>query len=176
MVSFGLLLDVVAERIIMKCPFCGHQEDKVLESRSIKDGEATRRRRECIGCGRRYTTFEEIEELRVMVVKSDGRRELFDRGKVLRGMMVACEKRPVQMGTLESAAEGIERAVYETGEREIQSQRIGEMVADALRTVDQVAYVRFASVYRQFEDVGQFKEIVDVLGGRGGRRGSRNAS
>jgi len=160
----------------MKCPFCGHQEDKVLDSRGVKDGEAIRRRRECIGCGRRYTTFEEIEELRVMVVKNDGRREPFDRTKVLRGMIVACEKRPVAMETLEAAADEIERSVYDLGEREIESQRIGEMVVDSLRKVDQVAYVRFASVYRQFEDVGQFKEIVDVLDGRGGRRGSRKAS
>lgn len=155
----------------MKCPFCGHLDDKVLESRSAKDGEAIRRRRECLGCGRRFTTFEEIEELRVMVVKRDGRREPFDRDKVLRGMIVACEKRPVAMDTLESAVDVIERAVYESGKREIDSEEIGEMVVQALRKVDKVAYVRFASVYRQFEDVGQFKEIVDVLDK--GRRRSR---
>jgi transcriptional repressor NrdR len=108
--------------------------------------------------------------MRVMVVKKDGRREPFDRDKILRGMIVACEKRPVAMDTLESAADAIERSLYEGGEREIDSEAIGEMVVEALRKVDQVAYVRFASVYRQFEDVGQFREIVDVLGS-GRRRG-----
>ena len=153
----------------MKCPFCGYQDDKVLESRTARDGEAIRRRRECLKCARRFTTFEEIEELRVMVVKRDGRREPFDRDKVLRGMIVACEKRPVAMDTLESAADEIERAVYDTTGHEIESEAIGDMVVQALRKVDKVAYVRFASVYRQFEDVGQFKEIVEVLD-RGMRR------
>lgn len=157
----------------MKCPFCGHHDDKVLESRTARDGEAIRRRRECLSCARRFTTFEEIEELRVMVVKKDGRREPFDRDKVIRGMIVACEKRPVGMDTLESAADQIERAVYDSGSHEIESEAIGEMVADALRKVDKVAYVRFASVYRQFEDVGQFREIVDVLGGRRRSKTSR---
>lgn len=158
----------------MKCPFCGHQDDKVLESRTIREGEAIRRRRECLGCGRRFSTFEELEELRAMVVKRDGRREPFDRSKVLRGMVVACEKRPIPMERLESAVDTIERAVYDRGDLEIASSDIGEMVADELRKVDKVAYVRFASVYRQFEDVGQFKEIVDVLGGRG-RRSTRKS-
>ena len=150
----------------MKCPFCGDQNDRVLESRPIRDGEAIRRRRECLGCGRRYSTFEEIEERRVMVVKRDGRREPFDRAKVLRGMTVACEKRPVPTETLNAAVDRIERTVYDRGELEIESSEIGEMVMEELRHIDQVAYVRFASVYRQFEDVGQFKEIVEVLGGR----------
>ena len=153
-------------RCLMKCPFCGDQNDRVLESRPIRDGEAIRRRRECLGCGRRYSTFEEIEERRVMVVKRDGRREPFDRAKVLRGMTVACEKRPVPTETLNAAVDRIERTVYDRGELEIESSEIGEMVMEELRHIDQVAYVRFASVYRQFEDVGQFKEIVDVLGGR----------
>lgn len=150
----------------MKCPFCGDQNDRVLESRPIREGEAIRRRRECLGCGRRYSTFEEIEERRVMVVKRDGRREPFDRAKVLRGMTVACEKRPVPTETLNAAVDRIERTVYDRGELEIESREIGEMVMEELRHIDQVAYVRFASVYRQFEDVGQFKEIVDVLDGR----------
>ena len=154
----------------MKCPFCGFQEDKVLESRSAKDGAAIRRRRECLSCGRRFTTSEEVKDMRAMVVKRDGRRELFDRGKVLRGMLVACEKRPVPTETLEAAADEIERKVFDVGEREIESQVIGEMVVESLRKIDQVAYVRFASVYRQFEDIGQFREIVDVLGRRGRRR------
>ena len=160
---------------IMKCPFCDFHEDKVLESRAVKGGEAIKRRRECLSCARRFTTYEQIEELRVMVVKKDGRSEPFDRNKILKGMTVACEKRPVGVEMLESLADDIERDVYDSGLREIDSTRIGEMVAEALRKVDQVAYVRFASVYRQFEDVGQFKEIVDVLGGRG-KRGSRKAS
>lgn len=150
----------------MKCPFCDHKDDKVLDSRTVKAGEAIRRRRECLGCGRRYTTFEQIEDMRVMVVKRDLRREPFDRNKVLKGLVVACEKRPVAMGTLEGIADDIERAVYDRGASEIESGVIGEMVSDALRKVDQVAYVRFASVYRQFEDIGQFKEIIDNLGNR----------
>ena len=154
----------------MKCPFCGHQDDKVLESRTAKSGEAIKRRRECLACSRRFTTYEQIEELQVMVVKRDGRREPFDRTKVLRGMIVACEKRPVGMDVLESITDDIERTVYDAGVREIESEQIGELVADALRSVDQVAYVRFASVYRQFEDVGQFKEIIDILGGSRSRR------
>lgn len=158
----------------MKCPFCGDQDDRVLESRAIRDGEAIRRRRECLGCGRRYSTFEEIEELRVMVVKSDGRREPFDRAKVLRGMTVACEKRPVPTETLNAAVDRVERAVQDRGEPEIESEEIGAMVMEELRSIDPVAYVRFASVYRQFEDVGQFKEIIDVLGGRG-RRSARKS-
>ena len=157
----------------MKCPFCGHQDDKVLESRSAQEGEAIRRRRECLSCARRFTTYEQVEDMRVMVVKRDGRRELFDRGKVLRGMMVACEKRPVATDVLQGMADEIERAVYDLGAREIESSQIGEMVADALRKVDQVAFVRFASVYWQFENVEQFKELVEVLGGRRKRRGAK---
>lgn len=154
----------------MICPYCGHQDDKVLESRPLRGGEAIKRRRECLACGRRFTTYEEIEQLRVMVVKRDGSREPFDRSKVLKGMIVACEKRPIGMDTLEKITDDIERAVYNAGVREIESSQIGEMVVKALRKVDQVAYVRFASVYRKFEDVGQFKEIVDVLGRRGRKR------
>ena len=150
----------------MKCPFCAHEDDKVLESRSVRTGEATKRRRECLKCQRRFTTYEQVEELAVMVVKRDGRRERFDRGKILKGMTVACEKRPVATDVLESITDDIERSVYDAAEREIESSRIGEMVAEALRNVDQVAYVRFASVYWQFEDVKQFREIVDSLRGR----------
>ena len=164
MLNFLVLLNVVPERLLMKCPFCGHQDDKVLHSRAVRDGEAMRRRRECLACGRRFTTFEQIEELRIMVVKRDGRREPFDRTKILRGMIVACEKRPVPMDMLESIADNIERSVYDANASEIESEEIGEMDSEALRKVDQVAYLRFASVYRQFEDIGQFKEIVDGLG------------
>ena len=139
------------------------QDDKVLDSRTIRNDEAIKRRRECLACGRRFTTYEEIEELRVMVVKRDARREPFDRGKVLGGMITACEKRPVGMETLETIADEVEREVANLGVVEIESKQIGEMVTEALRKVDPVAYVRFASVYRQFEDVGQFKDIVRRL-------------
>jgi len=147
----------------MKCPYCGHTNDKVLDSRSIREGEAIYRRRECLGCGRRFTTNEQIEDIRLTVVKKDQRREPFDRSKIIRGMVTASEKRPVGLVQLESAVEEIERALYNRGDKEISSSEIGEMVIEKLRQVDQVAYVRFASVYRQFEDVTQFKEILEVL-------------
>jgi len=153
----------------MKCPFCGCLDDKVLHSRSIKDGEAIRRRRECTACTRRFTTFEQIEQVRVMVAKRDGRRESFDRSKVLRSLTVACEKRPVPTDVLEAITDRVEREIIDMGVAEVESARIGEMVVEELRKVDQVAYVRFASVYRQFEDVGQFKEIVEGLGKRSRR-------
>lgn len=147
----------------MKCPYCGHLEDRVLDSRPIRDGEAIKRRRECLACGRRFTTFEEIEELKLMVVKNDGRREPFDRNKVLRGMQVACEKRPISTDALEEIANDIEQALINRGEREVRSAEIGEMVMERLKQLDQVAYVRFASVYRQFEDATQFRELVNML-------------
>ncbi|MGI6294593.1 MAG: transcriptional regulator NrdR [Armatimonadota bacterium] len=148
----------------MKCPFCGCFEDKVLDSRSVKEGEAVRRRRECVACKRRYTTYEQIEELRIFVVKRDGRREPFDRAKVLRGLTVACEKRPVAMDILEAIVDRIECEIVDSGAAEIDSMRIGEMAMQELKKVDQIAYVRFASVYRQFEDLGQFRKIIDGLG------------
>ncbi len=148
----------------MKCPFCACQEDRVLESRVVQEGDAIRRRRECTTCERRFTTYEQVEEMRVMVVKKDGRRESFDRGKILTGMIIACRKRPVAMETLQSVVEDIERRVFDLGPGELASERIGAMVADELRALDQVAYVRFASVYRQFEDVGQFSEIIQEVG------------
>jgi len=147
----------------MKCPFCGFQEDRVLDSRSVRDGEAIKRRRECLNCARRFTTYEEIEEMRILVVKKDQRREPFERAKLLRGMRAACEKRPVSAEELESVADEIERSVYNSGRREISSAEIGETVMERLRRLDRVAFVRFASVYREFEDVTQFKEIIDVL-------------
>lgn len=135
----------------------------MLDSRPIRDGEAIKRRRECLACGRRFTTFEEIEELKLMVVKNDGRREPFDRNKVLRGMQVACEKRPISIDALEEIANDIEQALINRGEREVRSAEIGEMVMERLKQLDQVAYVRFASVYRQFEDATQFRELVNML-------------
>lgn len=147
----------------MKCPYCGHKDDKVLDSRSVREGEGIRRRRECLECARRFTTYEEIEEVRLVVVKKDERREPFDRSKILKGMVTACEKRPVSVAQLEAAVDEIERALYNRGVKEIRSVEIGDMVIRKLRGLDQVAYIRFASVYRQFEDVTQFKELVEVL-------------
>lgn len=147
----------------MKCPYCGHKDDKVLDSRSIREGEGIRRRRECLACGRRFTTYEEIEEMRLTVVKKDERREPFDRSKIFRGMLTACEKRPVSVAQLEAAVDEIERSLYNRGDKEVRSVEIGDMVIEKLRRMDQVAYIRFASVYRQFEDVTQFKELVEVL-------------
>ncbi|MHB0912460.1 MAG: transcriptional regulator NrdR [Armatimonadota bacterium] len=147
----------------MKCPYCGHKDDKVLDSRSVREGEEIRRRRECLECGRRYTTYEQIEDMRLMVVKKDRRREAFDRSKILKGMITACEKRPVSLPQLDAAVNEIERILYNRGEKEVESSEIGDLVAVRLHELDQVAYVRFASVYRQFEDVTQFREIVDIL-------------
>lgn len=147
----------------MKCPYCGHKDDKVLDSRSTREGEGIRRRRECLACARRFTTYEEIEEMRLTVVKKDERREPFDRSKIFKGMLTACEKRPVSIAQLEASVDDIERALYNRGDKEVRSVEIGDMVIEKLRRLDQVAYIRFASVYRQFEDVTQFKELVDVL-------------
>jgi transcriptional repressor NrdR len=147
----------------MKCPFCGYLEDKVLDSRSTREGEGIRRRRECLKCTRRFTTYEQVEDIPLMVVKKDLRRQPFDRSKVLKGMITACEKRPVSLALLEDAADEIERALHSSSEREVSSGEIGEMVIRKLKELDQVAYIRFASVYRQFEDVTQFKELVEVL-------------
>lgn len=147
----------------MRCPFCGSKEDKVLDSRESQEGETVRRRRECKDCGRRFTTFEQIEEMTLYVVKKDGRRELFERRKVLEGMRLACKGRPVSQKLLEDTAEDLERMLYNRLEREVHADEIGQMVMDRLRSLDQVAYVRFASVYKQFEDAAQFREIVTLL-------------
>jgi transcriptional repressor NrdR len=147
----------------MTCPFCGSREDKVLDSREASDGATIRRRRECKGCGRRFTTFEQIEEVVVYVVKRNGRREPFSREKVLRGLQLSCTGRPVSQVALEDTAADIERMVFNRLEREVPSVEIGEMVMERLRSLDQVAFVRFASVYRQFEDATEFKEIVNML-------------
>jgi transcriptional repressor NrdR len=138
-----------------------------LDSRTTREGEGIRRRRECLQCNRRFTTYEQIEDIRLTVVKKDQRREPFDRTKILNGMLTACEKRPVSVEELELAADEIERVLYNKGDKEVASSEIGDMVIDKLRDFDQVAYIRFASVYRQFEDVTQFKEIVEVLDGTG---------
>ena len=148
----------------MTCPFCGHPDHKVVDSRTSADGQAIRRRRECLSCGKRFTTYEHLEEQRLMVIKKDGRREPFDRNKLLAGFVKACEKRPVSMDQLEDLADEIERDLSRTFEHEVPSQEIGERVMRRLHDVDPVAYVRFASVYREFKDVEQFmRELKDVL-------------
>ncbi len=148
----------------MKCPFCGHQEDKVVDSRASSDGVAIRRRRECLGCGKRFTTYEHVEEQPLMIIKKDGRREPFDRHKLLAGLVKACEKRPVSMDDLEQLVDELERELSQQFEREVPSREIGERVMKKLHALDPVAYVRFASVYREFKDVEQFmRELKDLL-------------
>jgi transcriptional repressor NrdR len=148
----------------MKCPFCGHAENKVIDSRISKDGKAIRRRRECLGCQRRFTTYEFVEDILPMVVKKDGRRETFDRMKIRNGVMKACEKRPISMESMEKIVENVEQACQEFQGEEIPSTVIGEKVMNELKALDGVAYVRFASVYRQFRDVGEFMtELKDLL-------------
>ncbi len=148
----------------MKCPFCGHLEDKVVDSREAKDGDAIRRRRECLRCRRRFTTYEHIEDVLPVVVKKDGRREMFDRNKILGGLKKACEKRPVGMDVLEEIATRIEKKAQESGEKEISSSMIGEEVMRELQSLDEVAYVRFASVYREFKGINEFMdELKDLL-------------
>jgi transcriptional repressor NrdR len=147
----------------MRCPACGHEESKVVDSRTARDGAAIRRRRECLQCGRRFTTYERAEDELPLVVKKDGRREPFDRHKVIAGMRRACEKRPVPLAVLERTGDQLERMLVESGEREIESRRVGEWVMDRLREIDGVAYVRFASVYREFKDVGEFFEALRAM-------------
>ncbi|HET8761154.1 MAG TPA: transcriptional regulator NrdR [Nitrospiria bacterium] len=147
----------------MRCPFCAEQEDRVVDSRVNRDGLMIRRRRECLGCQRRYTTYERVEEILPAVVKKDGRREPFDRAKILHGLKKACEKRPVPVSVLEDIADRVEKRVQEMGEAEVASRVIGEEVMAQLHQVDQVAYVRFASVYREFKDVTQFLDELTTL-------------
>lgn len=159
----------------MKCPYCGAQDkDHVLDSRPVREGEAIKRRRECDSCKGRFTTFEEIEELRLMVVKKNERgREPFDRHKLRGAIETACKKRPVSDEQISSVVEEIERLLYSRQDKEVSTEEIGELVMDRLRSLDQVAYVRFASVYRQFEDAQQFRLIVDRLSPRRTARGSK---
>jgi len=142
----------------MRCPHCGYREDKVVDSRATQEESAIRRRRECLKCGKRFTTYEYVEEVSLMVIKKDGRREPFDRKKMLSGMIKACEKRPVSMEKMEEIATQVERAIQKKSDREVSASKIGELVMEKLKQLDDVAYVRFASVYRQFKDVGQFME------------------
>jgi transcriptional repressor NrdR len=147
----------------VKCPFCDEIEDKVVDSRMAKEGEVIRRRRECLGCKRRYTTYERVEEILPVVVKKDGRREPFDRTKILAGLKKACEKRPISTATIEAVTDQIEKRIQEMGESEIESRVVGEEVMKELHQLDQVAYVRFASVYREFKDIDQFMDELKSL-------------
>jgi transcriptional repressor NrdR len=153
----------------MRCPYCAHLEDKVVDSREAGEGQATRRRRECLGCGRRFTTNERIEEILPSVVKKDGRREPFDRKKILEGLTRACQKRPVSASQIEALIAAVERQVQELGEKEVPSRVVGEAVMARLRDLDPVAFVRFASVYRSFEDVGDFMSELEGLAAKKGK-------
>ncbi len=147
----------------MKCVFCGYEDSKVLDSRPVEDGKAIRRRRECLQCGKRFTTYERVEELPLIVVKNDNRREVFDSNKILNGLIKACDKRSVPLSVLEAMVSDIERDLRNSLDREISSKLIGEKVMEHLRGVDQVAYVRFASVYRNFEDISTFIDEIRKL-------------
>lgn len=149
----------------MKCPFCGYKEDKVVDSRATAEESAIRRRRECLKCGKRFTTYEYVEDISLLVIKKDGRREAFDRKKVLAGIIRACEKRPISVEKMEDIVTQVERSIQKKSDREVLATKIGELVMEKLKLIDDVAYVRFASVYRQFKDVGQFMvELKDILG------------
>ncbi len=147
----------------MKCPFCNHLESKVVDSRPTDENSAIRRRRECMICAKRFTTYEKYEQLPIFVIKKDGRRELFDANKIMNGLLKACEKRPVPIKDLEVLTETIERQMYNSLEQEITSQWIGQMVMQGLKDLDEVAYVRFASVYRQFKDINTFMEELSKI-------------
>ena len=147
----------------MRCPYCENEDSKVIDSRHTEDGKAIRRRRECEKCGRRFTTYEKVEEMIMMVVKKDGSRQAFDRNKLLNGIIRACEKRPVSIADMEKIVDDIERGLNNMMEKEVDSNFIGELVMDQLKDLDEVAYVRFASVYRQFTDVNTFVQEVEKL-------------
>jgi transcriptional repressor NrdR len=152
----------------MTCPFCSHKQDRVIDSRESKEGDVIRRRRECLKCARRFTTYERSDEIPYMVVKRDGRREKFDRQKVLEGLLKACEKRPVPMPKLAEVVDEVESILADSSEREISTTEVGELLMRRLRTLDKIAYVRFASVYRDFQDVEAFLvELKDLLQRRG---------
>jgi transcriptional repressor NrdR len=148
----------------MKCPYCAHLGDKVVDSRESKEGEVIRRRRECLNCGRRFTSYERIDEIPYMVVKKDGTRERFERQKLIAGLLKACEKRPVSIGAVEGVADRVETMLQDRPEKEIPTAEIGAFVMQELKRLDKVAYVRFASVYRHFRDIGEFmNELKDLL-------------
>jgi len=148
----------------MRCPYCGYNEDKVIDSRETQDATSIRRRRECLKCGRRFTTYEYIEKTPLMVIKKDGRREVFQREKILNGLLRACHKRPISVETLEKVVSEIEKEIQKKFDREVESRYIGKLVMEKLSQLDDVAYVRFASVYRQFKDINQFlRELREIL-------------
>ena len=147
----------------MRCPFCGHSENKVIDSRLSKDGQVIRRRRECTDCSKRFTTYERIEEVLPMVVKSDGRREAFDRTKVVEGIMAACEKRRVPSAEVDRMVDDIEKQLQETGEKEVDSQVVGEEVLLRLSELDDVAYIRYASIFRNYQDLSEFARELNQL-------------
>ena len=147
----------------MKCPFCGYEESKVIDSRPTDEGERIRRRRECLNCAKRFTTYEMIESLPIIVIKKDGSRETFDRQKLLTGMLRACEKRPVSIETLDRVISEIETVIQNSLDREVSSDKIGELVMEKLKDIEEVAYVRFASVYRQFKDINTFMDELNKL-------------
>jgi transcriptional repressor NrdR len=147
----------------VKCPFCSHIEDKVVDSRESKEGEVIRRRRECLSCGKRFTSYERIDQIPHLVVKKDGRRERFDREKVMAGLLKACEKRPVAVKSLEVIVDQVEAMMHESPDREVAADQIGEFLMESLRDLDKVAFVRFASVYRDFKDVDQFMATLKGL-------------
>ena len=147
----------------MKCPYCGFKESKVVDSRAADEGSSIRRRRECLSCGKRFTTYETVESMPMVVIKRDGSRQTFDRRKLVNGMLRACEKRPVSLAQLEKIGEEIEQELQNSLEREISTERVGELVMDKLKSVDEVAYVRFASVYRQFKDINTFMRELNKL-------------
>ena len=161
----------------MRCPFCGHLDDRVVDSRESREGDAIRRRRECARCERRFTSYERIDEIPYMVVKKDGTRERFERQKVIAGMLKACEKRPVSVAVLESVANRVEAALHERSEKEMSAEAVGALVMDELKTLDKVAYVRFASVYRDFRDIGEFMdELKGLLDGQEEKEGNARAA
>lgn len=153
----------------MKCMYCGCEDSKVIDSRSTDDGRSIRRRRECSNCGRRFTTFETIESVPLLVVKRDGTRQLFEKEKLKNGIIRACEKRPISMAQIEGVADNIEKALYNSLEQEVSSQKIGDLVMQELKTLDEVAYIRFAAVYRQFKDSATFiEEMRKIFGEKPG--------
>lgn len=147
----------------MRCIYCDHLESKVIDSRPTDEGSVIRRRRECLNCGKRYTTYEKVENTPVLVVKKDGRREAFDPDKIRSGLMKACEKRPISVERIDSIVDQIERDIYNSLEKEVSTEKIGEIVMNALKQLDEVAYVRFASVYREFKDIQTFREELDRI-------------
>jgi len=147
----------------MKCPYCGYKESKVVDSRPADDGASIRRRRECISCQKRFTSYETVEVLPIIVIKKDGTRQVFDKNKILSGLLRACEKRPISLGTLEDVVKDIEQTLQNGLDREISTTKIGELVMERLKSIDEVAYVRFASVYRQFTDINTFMSELDKL-------------